>query len=136
MQDRPTPEELLEAVAAFLRDHVMPGPSVSGQVAFHARVAANVLDIVRRQVALAPAAHEREHTALVKLLAADPHSDVTQLTGMLCERIASGAMDLDTPGLAACLWRITLDKLAVDQPSYQAYVRCVEGDAARDTKDR
>ena len=136
MQDRPTPDQLLEAVGAFLRDHMAPGTSVDGQVAFHARVAANVLDIARRQVALAPAAHEREHAALVTLLGADPGHDLAQLNRMLCERIASGAMDLDTPGLAACLWQITLDKLAVDQPSYQTYVRCLKGDAARDTKDR
>ena len=52
---------------------------------------------------------------------------------MLCERIASGAMTLDTPGLAACLWQITLDKLAVDQPSYETYVRSLREDP--DPKD-
>jgi Domain of unknown function (DUF6285) len=136
MQDRPTPEELLEAVAGFLRDQVIPGTSVSGPVAFHARVAANALDIARRQMALAPAAHEREHTALVKLLGADPNLDVAQLNRMLCERIASGAMGLDTPGLAACLWQTTLDKLAVDQPGYETYVRSLLRDAEPDPKDR
>jgi len=134
MQDRPTPQELLEAVAAFLRDHVVPG-TASGQVAFHARVAANALDIVRRQMALAPGAHEREHAALATLLGADPGHGVAQLNRMLCERIAAGAMDLDTPGLAACLWQITLDKLAVDQPSYETYVRSLR-DAQPDSKDR
>jgi Domain of unknown function (DUF6285) len=134
MQDRPTPEELLEAVAAFLRDRVVPG-AASGPVAFHARVAANVLDIARRQLALAPAAHERERAALMKLLGADPGNDLAQLNRMLCERIAHGAMDLDTPGLDACLWQITLDKLAVDQPNYEAYVRCLR-DAEPDPKDR
>ena len=124
MQDRPTPEELLEAVAAFLRDQVMP--ATGGALAFHARVAANALDIVRRQLELAPAAAQREHAALVALLGAAPGSDVAQLNRLLCERIASGEMDLDTPGLAECLWQITLDKLAVDQPTYDTYVRCIE----------
>lgn len=122
MQDRPTPQELLEAVASFLREQVVPGIP-SGALAFHARVAANALDIARRQMALAPAAHEREHDALVKLLDADPGDDLARLNGMLCERIAHGAMDLDTPGLAACLWQITLEKLAVDQPTYETYLR-------------
>jgi hypothetical protein len=63
MQDRPNPEELLEAVAAFLRDHLVSG-SASSQVAFHARVAANALDIARRQATLAPGMREREHAAL------------------------------------------------------------------------
>jgi hypothetical protein len=124
MQDRPTPQELLEAVASFLREQVVPG-TVGGAVAFHARVAANALDIARRQMALAPAAHEREHAALVKLLDTDAANDLGQLNRMLCERIAHGVMDLDTPGLAACLWQITLDKLAVDQPNYETYVRCL-----------
>ena len=135
MQDRPTPDELLEAVAAFLREQVAPGDA-SGAVAFHARVAANVLDIVRRQLALAPAAHERERAALVKLLDADAGSDLVQLNRMLCERIARGAMTLETPGLAACLWQITLDKLAVDQPSYETYVRCLQRGTEPDPKER
>ena len=134
MQDRPTPEELLEAVAAFLRDHVVPG-AASGQVAFHARVAANALDIVRRQMALAPAAHALEQAAITKLLGAEPGDDVARLNRMLCERIANGALDLDTPRLADCLWQITLDKLAVDQPSYETYVRCLR-DVHTDRKDR
>jgi hypothetical protein len=44
-------------------------------------------------------------------------------------------MNLDTPGLTACLWQITLDKLAVDQPTYQTYVRSLR-DGAPDPKDR
>jgi Domain of unknown function (DUF6285) len=133
MQDRPTPEQLLEAVASFLRDQVVPGIA-GGPLAFQARVAANALDIARRQMALAPAAHEREHAALVKLLGADPGHDVEQLSRMLCERITGGAMDLDTPGLASCLWQITLDKLAVDQPSYETCVRARR--AEPDPEDR
>jgi hypothetical protein len=133
MQDRPTPDELLEAAAAFLRDHVMPGHANS-QAAFHARVAANALDIARREMALAPAAQVLEHAALANLLGADPGHDTARLNGMLCERIASGAMDLDTPGLVACLWLLTLDKLAVDQPTYETYVRCLRN-AQPDPKD-
>jgi hypothetical protein len=86
-------------------------------------------------MALAPAAHEREHSALGKLLDADPNHDVAQLNRMLCERIASGAMGLETPGLAACLWQITLDKLAIDQPNYETYVRSLR-DSLPNPKDR
>jgi len=134
MQDRPTPEELLAAGAGFLRDHVAPGIA-GGPVAFHARVAANALDIARRELALAPAAHEREHAALVKLLGVGADNNVAHLNRMLCERIAAGAIGLETPGLAATLWQITLDKLAVDQPSYETYVRC-QRDEHPDRKDR
>ena len=77
---------------------------------------------------------QREHAALTKLLGAEPGHDVAQLNRLLCERIANGAMDLDTPGLADCLWQITLDKLAVDQPGYETYVRHQRG-ASSDRKD-
>jgi aminoglycoside phosphotransferase (APT) family kinase protein len=47
---RPTASELIEAVREFLTSAVMPG--TSGQLAFHARVAANVLSIVGRELEL------------------------------------------------------------------------------------
>ena len=49
---RPTASELLDAVREFLTDQVMP--ATSGQLAFHARVAANVLAIVARELELGP----------------------------------------------------------------------------------
>lgn len=49
---RPTASELLDAVRGYLTDQVMPG--TSGQLAFHARVAANVLTIVARELDLGP----------------------------------------------------------------------------------
>jgi aminoglycoside phosphotransferase (APT) family kinase protein len=51
-QGRPTASELLDAVRGFLTDQVMP--ATGGQVAFHARVAANVLAIVARELDLDP----------------------------------------------------------------------------------
>ena len=47
---RPTASELLDAVRGFLSDQVMP--ATSGQLAFHARVAANVIGIVARELEL------------------------------------------------------------------------------------
>ncbi len=47
---RPTASELLEAVREYLTGSVLPG--TSGQLAFHARVAANVLAIVAREYEL------------------------------------------------------------------------------------
>ncbi len=47
---RPTASELLEAVREYLMSSVMPG--TTGQVAFHARVAANALAIVARELEL------------------------------------------------------------------------------------
>jgi aminoglycoside phosphotransferase (APT) family kinase protein len=47
---RPTASELLDAVREFLTDQVMP--ATAGQIAFHARVAANVLAVVARELEL------------------------------------------------------------------------------------
>jgi len=129
MRDRPTPEQLLEAVAAFLREQVVP--STRGPLAFHARVAANALDIARREGKLAPAADASERALLAALLGANAPRDVAPLNRLLCERIDADAMDLRTPGLVDALWRITLDKLAVDQPGYDTYRRIAGGQSPR-----
>jgi aminoglycoside phosphotransferase (APT) family kinase protein len=49
---RPTASELLDAVREFLTDRVMP--ATDGQLAFHARVAANALGVVARELELGP----------------------------------------------------------------------------------
>jgi aminoglycoside phosphotransferase (APT) family kinase protein len=49
---RPTAAELLDAVREYLTGQVMP--ATSGQLAFHARVAANALAIVARELELGP----------------------------------------------------------------------------------
>ncbi|MBI5947719.1 MAG: hypothetical protein HY875_06250 [Chloroflexi bacterium] len=56
MQDHPTVDELLGAVVGFLRDDVMA--NTTGRINFHARVSANALDIIRRELQ-----HEEEHLA-------------------------------------------------------------------------
>jgi Domain of unknown function (DUF6285) len=119
MHQRPEPAELLEAVAAFLREQAMP--QLPGHAAFLARVSANALDIARRQLLLAPAADAAELQRLRALLQQD--GTLAQLNALLCERIAEGQVGLHTPGLAEHLWQTTLDKLAVDQPGYESYRR-------------
>lgn len=130
MLDRPDPDELLAAVAAFLREQAMP--QLQGQAAFHARVAANVVDIVRRQWRLAPVAEAAEHERLRALLGGD--GTLAELNGRLCAHIADGTIGLQTPGLLDHLRRVTLDKLAVDQPTYAGH-RCAPAPADDRTKD-
>ena len=73
---RPTARELLDAVRGFLLDDVVP--ATSGRVSFHARVAANVIAIVERQLAQdshAPHGDDWASLALVvrdKLAVANP----------------------------------------------------------------
>ena len=119
MQDEPTPIELTRAVADFLRNDITP--AVSGHNAFKLRVAINILDLVGRQLTLAEASDAAEAVSLKKLLGID--GALIDLNRALAEKIASGEVDLATPGLSEHLWRTTMAKLAVDQPNYGSYKR-------------
>jgi Domain of unknown function (DUF6285) len=104
MQDEPTPTELIKAVADFLRSEI--APAIKGHNAFKLRVGINALDLVTRQK---------------QLLGTD--GSLVELNRALSEMIATGEVDLQTPGLADHLWQTTMDKLAVDQPNYASYKR-------------
>ncbi|MBR0721544.1 DUF6285 domain-containing protein [Bradyrhizobium manausense] len=119
MQDEPTPIELTKAVADFLRSDITP--LITGHQAFKLRVAVNILDLVTRQLTQEEGSDASEVERLRALLGMD--GSVTELNRALAERIAKGEVDLATPGLAEHLWATTMDKLAVDQPSYASYRR-------------
>jgi hypothetical protein len=119
MQDPPTVAELLAATSAFLREVAVP--QLSGHASFHARVAANALDVVKRELELRPAAERDEHARLEALLRAE--GSLEELNALLSRRIATGEVDLQTPGVAEHLWATTLAKLAIDQPTYASYRR-------------
>ena len=125
MQDQPKAVDLIAAVADFLRNQAMP--ELKGHTAFHARVAANALDIVCRELEAAPAAEAAEHARLRALLGGD--GSLEALNRSLCAAIAAGEMNLETPGLADHLWTTTLAKLSIDQPSYASYRRERQGEA-------
>jgi aminoglycoside phosphotransferase (APT) family kinase protein len=80
---RPTARELIDAVRGFLTDDVMPG--TTGRLSFHARVAANALAIVERELAQSPSDHKGDdwpalaRTVRDKLAVANPkHLDGRQ----------------------------------------------------------
>jgi hypothetical protein len=119
MQDEPTPIELTKAVADFLRNDITP--LISGHSAFKLRVAINALDLVTRQLTLEEGSDANEVERLTSLLGMQ--GSVMELNRALAERIAKGEVDPATPGLAEHLWQTTMDKLAVDQPTYVSYKR-------------
>jgi hypothetical protein len=119
MQDDPTPTELIKAVADFLRSEI--APVIKGHNAFKLRVGINALDVVMRQLALESSGDTAEAARLKQLLGMD--GSLIDLNRALCDRIAKGEIDLQTPGLTEHLWQTTMDKLAVDQPNYASYKR-------------
>jgi len=119
MQDQPTPAELVNAVADFLRNDV--APKLSGHTAFKLRVGLNALDLVVRQLTLEASGDVAELERLSKLLGTT--GSLEDLNRLLSARIASGEVGFDTPGLAEHVWQTTMDKLAIDQPNYASYRR-------------
>jgi hypothetical protein len=117
MQDHPHPSEIIAAVARFLKAEVIP--ELTGRTAFNARVAANALEMMTRQLETQPSAEAAELEALKAILGAD--GDLATLNAELARRLAVGELDLATPGVADHLWTTTLAKLYVDQPTYWGY---------------
>jgi hypothetical protein len=121
MREQPTAAELIDAVSEFLSREI--APTLSGRLAFHARVAVNVLAIVKRELERGPAADRADAARLAALLGHD--GDPAALTEELCRRITSGETAFDDPALIEHLWATTIDTLAVDQPNYATYRRVV-----------
>jgi hypothetical protein len=122
MQDEPTPEELIKAVADFLRTEI--APQIGGHHGFKLRVSINALDLVTRQLGLEQGSNVEEAKRLPQLVGVQ--GSLAELNRALAERIANGEIDLQTAGLAEHLWQTTLAKLAVDQPNYAAYRKELE----------
>ncbi|MGH6993245.1 MAG: DUF6285 domain-containing protein [Caulobacteraceae bacterium] len=117
MQDQPSPPEIIAQVARFLREEA--APAASGALNFKIRVAANALEMMTRQLELAPKAEAAEAASLEKILG--EKADLLAMNAELCRRIAAGEIAEDDPALLAHLWATTMAKLSVDQPTYAAY---------------
>jgi hypothetical protein len=121
MNAHPPATELLASVSRFLRDELLP--SLSGAEAFNLRVSINAIDLVRREIEQQDAADKREHRRLAKLL--DSYAELDVLRKQLCEKIARGEIMLDQPALREHLRATIVDRLAIDQPTYSAYLAAV-----------
>lgn len=127
MQDRPTYTELLEAVQHFIETDAVP--ALDGPKKFHARVAANVLAIIRRELQHEDTQRRAEWSGLDALLAiVEPFpSERTTLTQRLrerteelCERIRRGDADAGPwrHAVLAHVRQTVTDKLVVASPKF------------------
>ena len=126
MLDAPTPVEILEVVAAMIRDQLVP--QLPPDAVFHARVAANAIDLVRRQLQTGDALEAASLSRLQQLLG--HQGDAPALERELCERIRNGSLTTDSPGLIDHLMACTLAKMSIDQPSYASCRRELDARAA------
>jgi Domain of unknown function (DUF6285) len=114
MMDQPSMRELVEAVRNFLEQKAIP--ELKGHTAFHARVAANALAIVVRQLEQGAQADAAELARLRALLGRD--GTLEELNRALCRAIRDGDIDILSPELQQHLERIARAKIEIDQPSY------------------
>jgi len=114
--DLPHAEELLDSVAAFLREDA--STATGGRTRFFAKVAANSLDIVKRESKLGPALEHSEYASLRALLKRPGDRDT--LRWELVSGLRDGTIDPGLPGLARHLRDTVLNQLAIDQPGYPA----------------
>ncbi len=113
-QDRPTAAELIEAVREFIAGPVTA--ALSGQAAFHARVATNVLAMVERELEHGPASDAAEAARLKALLGRD--GSLAELNTALAQAIRDGALDHRRAELLDHLRRTSRDKLSIANPRY------------------
>ncbi len=98
-----------------------------GRTSFIARVAANSVDIVLRELELGPAHRVREQRGLETLLGRT--GDLETLRWELVRGLRDGSMALDHPGLAEHLRQTVVTQIAIDQPQYSGYRAAVKGSA-------
>jgi Domain of unknown function (DUF6285) len=114
MHDRPTAAELVASVREFLERDVMT--STEGRVSFHARVAANVLGVVERELALGSEHEELQRAALADLLGHD--GALPELEAQLAMRIRNTTLDHRRAEVVAHVRNSVRAKLEVANPEY------------------
>jgi hypothetical protein len=106
--DRPTAEELVEAVREFLERDVMA--ATEGRVQFHTRVAVNVLGMVQRELEVGPAQGAAHRARLDALGFADEAA--------LASAIRAGDVDDRYDEIKTAVAATVRDKLTVANPKY------------------
>lgn len=114
MITHPRTEELVQSVALWI-DQIRP--SLDPRNAFLARVAANALATVGRELGQGAAAEATAVGLMTNVLGHD--GSHAELNTELCARIRAGELTVETPGLLAALQTMARDQIAIDQPNYK-----------------
>ncbi|WP_234784769.1 DUF6285 domain-containing protein [Mycolicibacter heraklionensis] len=108
---RPTAAELVAAVTEFLDTALVSRDehaATDSQVRFHARVAANALRIVEREL------RDTGSGVVAEALAGLGFADEAELAAA----IRAGDLDDQPEALTACLYTLVEHRLAIDHPGY------------------
>jgi hypothetical protein len=110
----PRTEELAESVRLWI-DEIRPMLDPRNQ--FLARVAANAMATIHRELTQGPAAEAAATARMAEVLGHG--GSFAELNSELCARIRAGELTVDSPGLLAALQVMARDQIAIDQPSYR-----------------
>ena len=127
MLDQPQGADILAAVSRLLRDTLMP--RLPPDAVFQARVAANALDLVAREIKFGEIVEREALQRLQTLL--NREGSLHELENELSMRIRNGELNLQSPGVAEHLWQTTLAKMKIDQPNYASYRRELQARAGQ-----
>lgn len=124
MQDSPTANELITTVAQFLNTELAPTLH-DARLKFRARVAANVLQIVARELEMGDGQLRAERERLNELLnehasSENVRGDVEHLTRVLAQKIRAGDADAGEfySRVFAHVEQTVMEKLQVANPKY------------------
>jgi hypothetical protein len=132
MQDAPNASELLEAVADFLNDELLPLTAENPRLRFHSLIAINVLNIVMRELNESEPLMRAEWQRLTELLAQPAREipehpqqlrrEITDFNRELCARLRAAPPDLDATAwhaqLTQHLHATTREKLQIANPRF------------------
>lgn len=133
MQDRPTAAEVLVTIGEYLDEEVLP--AVEGALRYKTLVAANLIKVLERELAVGDGPQRRERERLAVLLGVT--ADGEDLTGDLLRLNAELQARLRAPELPSrefllaardALEASALDNLAVNKPGYDRYDQAIEVD--------
>jgi hypothetical protein len=119
--NRPTANELLEAVGGYLKSEVLPG--LSGNAKYHLQVALNAVAILGREIASAAQFDDAERARLIALLKGSGTRE--ELNRLLCLKIRDRDLSYRDPNLIDHLMQTATAKLAIDNPKYATYARAL-----------
>jgi hypothetical protein len=119
--NRPTANELLEALGAYLKAEVLA--NLSGNAKYHMQVALNAVAILGREMISAAQLDDAERARLSALLKISGTRE--ELNRLLCQRIRDRQLSYRDSKLIDHLMQTAMAKLAIDNPKYATYTRAL-----------
>ena len=118
MNNPPSKEELITSIIKFLEDDVIH--ELKGQKRFHAHVAKNSLSVILREIQLEESNNKSEKERLEKIL--KTNDSIKKMNKLLCQNVDNEQIDISDNHLIDHLFKTTMEKLSIDQPSYSSFL--------------